>query len=378
MTRLGKSATALLVAVCTATLIGCGDSTSPSNATLSDPSGLSSDVQSLGTPFQAPAFQSMSAISGGSAPLARTTGLLAALSPLEPASQPLAMAAKPALAVRALRPSFVTAPTGPGSLIPATYWGHVFVWDATSSQYVDGGGSGGPATGVRFTLYALNPLTGQPATPLNPIGWADLTDESTTTQFKLGVVVADPTTTYADYVVSATTTASSLLAEATGYITDGTHRLDFANSVSATSSQVGLDYSLALNQPAVSAHLVATLAVGSSTSILSATFSVTRGSETVVLSGTLTATQTQSGFTASAQFVVTVNGAQFATITGTAQSGSSASFTYAGPGRDLTPAERDAVDRMFQAPGTVSGTVAGVFAPVEQLLGTSTSVTLPS
>ena len=64
-------------------------------------------------------------------------------------------------------------------------------------------------------MCALDPLTGEPATPLNPIGWADLTDESTDTQFKLGVLVADGTTTYADYVVSATTTASSLLADAT-------------------------------------------------------------------------------------------------------------------------------------------------------------------
>ena len=377
MTWLQKSATALALAVCTAALIGCSDSTSPGSATLSDPSGLSSDVQSLGTPFQAPAFQSMSALSAGSTPLARTTGLLAALSPIRPASEPQAMSARPALAVRALQPSFATAPTGPGSLIPATYWGHVFVWDATTSQYVDGAATGGPATGVRFTLYALNPLTGQPATPLNPIGWVDLTDESTNTQFKLGVLVSDGTTTYADYVVSATTTASSFLADATGYITDGTHRLDFANSASVTASQVGLDYSLALNQPAVSAHLVATLAVGTTTSVLSATFSVTRGSETVVLSGTLTATQTASGFTASAQFVITVNGGQFATITGTAQSGSTASFTYVGPGRALTPAEQDAVDRMFQAPGALSTTVDGVFAPAEHLLGTSASLTIP-
>lgn len=377
MTWLEKSATALLVALCTAALTGCGDSTSPSNTALSDPAGLSNDVQSLGTPFQAAAFQSMSALSAGSTPLARTTGLLAALSPLKPASQPERMAAGPAFAVRALRPSFATAPTGPGSLIPATYWGHVFVWDAATSQYVDGATTGGPATGVRFTLYALDPLTGQPATPLNPIGWVDLTDESTNAQFKLGVLVSDGTTTYADYVVSATTTPSSLLADATGYITDGTHRLDFSNSASVTATQVGLDYSLALNQPAVSAHLVATLAVGSPTSVLSATFGVTRGSETVVLSGTLTATQTQSGFTASAQFVITVNGGQFATVTGTAQSGSTASFTYAGPGRALTQAERDAVDRMFEAPGTLSGTVDGVFAPLEHLLGTSASLTVP-
>jgi hypothetical protein len=72
-----------------------------------------------------------------------------------------------------------------------------------------------------------------------------------------------------------------------------------------------------------------------------------------------------------------VNGGQFATITGTVQSGSTASFTYVGPGRALTQAERDAVDRMLEAPGTLSAMVDGVFAPVEHLLGASASLTLP-
>ncbi|HEY8105796.1 MAG TPA: hypothetical protein VIE46_06785, partial [Gemmatimonadales bacterium] len=288
------------------------------------------------------------------------------------------VSAKQAFAARAVRPSLATAPTGPGSLIPSSYWGHVFVWDAGTARYVDGSASGGPANGVRFTLYALDPLTGEPATPLNAVGYADLTDQSTTSQYKLGVLVADATTTYADYLVTATTTSSSFFAQATGFITDGTHRLDFSNSASVTTDQVGLDYSLALSQPAVSAHLVATLAVGSSTAVLTTTFGVTRGSETVVLSGTLTATQIQSTFTASASFTVTVNGGAFATITGTAQSGSSASFTYVGPGRALTQPEHAALDQLFAAPGTLSSTIDGAFAPAEHLLGTSASLTLPS
>lgn len=378
MSRLRKSAMVLAVAVCTAALIGCGESTSPSTASLSDPPGLRSDVQSLGTPFQTTAFQGMAALSAGATPLARTTRLLAALSPMKPTPAARDVSTKQALAARVVRPSLATAPTGPGSLIPSSYWGHVFVWNAGSAQYVDGSASGGPANGVRFTLYALDPLTGAPSTPLNAVGYADLTDQSTTSQYKLGVLVADATTTYADYLVTATTISSSFLAQATGFITDGTHRLDFSNSASVTSNQVSLDYSLALNQPAVSAHLVATLAVGSSAAVLTMTFGVTRGSETVVLSGTLTATQIQSSFTASVNFTITVNGGAFATITGTAQLGSSASFTYVGPGRPLTQPEQAALDQLLAAPGTLSSTVAGVFAPAEHLLGTTASLTLPT
>jgi hypothetical protein len=82
--------------------------------------------------------------------------------------------------------------------------------------------------------------------------------------------------------------------------------------------------------------------------------------------------------TGHANFTITVNGGQFATITGTAQSGATASFTYVGPGRALTQPERDALDRLFEAPGALSTTVDGVFAPAELLLGTSASLTLPS
>ena len=112
--------------------------------------------------------------------------------------------------------------------------------------------------------------------------------------------------------------------------------------------------------------------------MLTTSFAVTRGSETVVLSGTLTATQFQSNFTASANFTITVNGGAVRDDHGDGAVGSSASFTYVGPGRALTQPERDALDRLFAAPGVVSTTVDGVFSPVEHLLGTNASLTLPS
>src|SRR4029077_18412896 len=104
-----RGAMALAVAVCTAALTGCSSSTGPSSVTLADPPGLSGDVQSLGTPFQAPAFQSLAAVSAGTTPLARTTGLLAALSPLQPTSEPHLSSARRALAVRAISPSLASA-----------------------------------------------------------------------------------------------------------------------------------------------------------------------------------------------------------------------------------------------------------------------------
>jgi hypothetical protein len=367
---------ALAVAVCATALAGCGgDPVSSAPATLSDPAGFSSDVESLDTPFAAPVLQSFAAV-GGSTPLAaRTTSLFAALSPSRPTISLRATGSRrQALAMKALKPTFATAPAGPGSLIPDSLWGRVYVWDPATDEYVEGSTTGGPADGVRFTLYQLEGNV--PVEPLNPIGYADLSDESTTSQYKLGVLVADPTTTYADYAITATATASSFSAAATGFITDGTHRLDFDNSGSASSTQIGIDFSLSLNQPDISAHLGATLTAGNPTSVLSLSFEVTRGTETVALNGTLAATITQSSATATANLTISVNSSRFATITGTVESGTSGSYTYSGPDRPLTDAERAAVNEMLTAPSTIVSTTDPVFAPAEDLIGSSYSLGL--
>lgn len=379
MTHSARGVMALAVAVCATALSGChADPVSTVPTTLSDPPGLSNDVQSLDTPLQASVFESMSAISGGTSPLARTTRLLAAMAPTRSGGGVLRESStrKQAFAVKALRPSFATAPAGPGSLIPESYWGKVYVWSTSTQKYVEGSASGGPEDGVEFTLYALNPVSGLPAQPLNPIGFVDLTDHSNNTTYVLDVVVGDGTTTYADYFVSVTATESSIAATASGYVSDGTHRLDFSNSASASSSQAAVDFALGLNHPAVSAHLQASLAIGDPTSVLTITLSVTRGSEKVVLSGTLAATQAQSGASATANIAITVNGRDFASITGTVHSGSSGGYTYDGPERALTGPERDAVDHLLEAPSVLAAAVGPVFAPAEELVGSSYSLGL--
>jgi len=377
MTLNAKRVMALAVAVCATALAGCsGDPVSPQPAAIADPVGLNSDVASLSTPLAGSVFQSFATLTSSSIS-ARTTTVLGAMTPSRLALVSREAAAKKqALAIKSLRPSFLTAPTGAGSLIPDTLWGRVYVWDTSTHSYVEGAATGGPATGIRFTLYAINPLTNQPAVPLNPIGYADLTDESTDTDYRLAVLVANGTTTYADYLVTATATQTSFQAVAAGYITDGTHRLDFNDSASASSTQISVDFDLTLDNPAVAAHLHAGLAAGNPSTVLTLTFSVTRGTETVALNGTVGFTTTQSGASASANLVVTVNGKQFATITGTVTSNSSATYTYKGPDRDLTTQEQGAIQQLMAAPAVLSAAAEPVFGPTEQMIGSNYSLGL--
>ncbi len=368
MTHLRKVVIGCLIAVCTTAALGCGDSTAPTAGTLSDPKGLSADVGSLDTAFTAPVLQSFGtiALTGTGTPLARTAALLGAMSParVQASLSRRALPRHPAFAVAALRPAFAS-----GSIIPATVWGKTYVWDGTVGHYVEGAGGSAPANGVRFILYAINPLTQQPATPLNAVGYADLTDQSSAGTARLAVTVVGGGVTYADYTVTASATASSFSAQAEGYITDGTRRLDFTNSAAATPSQVTLDYQLAVNQPIVTARLQATLAIGDPTSTLTVNFRVTRGSESVVIAGALSVTTSGSSSAAAADLAITVNGSAFATITGTAQSGGFTSYTVRGPnGRELTQDERDALKSLLEAPSRLSDVVEHLFHPAEELL----------
>jgi hypothetical protein len=269
---------------------------------------------------------------------------------------------------RALRPSLAPRPSF--AVLPVEALGAVYEWDTGTQRYVEGAGVG-PANGVRFVLYAVNPLTGLPNSPLAPVGYADFLDESAGATNRLRVrVVGDDAATYADYVVSGSG-GSIVSASAAGFITNGARRLDFTAQLAGSGSQISLDYSLQLDQPAVSAELEMVLSYSGESVVITHSFSITRGSETVVLEGTLTLTSSGETFNATANFTIEVNGGHFATISGASASGTAVSYTMTGPGgRALTEAERDAVERLFEAPAELDELITLLFEPLQEIFGT--------
>jgi hypothetical protein len=376
MTRLRRTLLSGLAALCTTVMVGCGgDGTAPAAGNLSNPAGLSADMNSLATPFNAPVVQSFAAVglTASGTPAARAVAFLQAMGPARKLSADLGSQRQRALAVAALRPSFST------TILPSSAWGKTYVWDEAQQHYVEGG-SGAPANGVRFMLYAVDPLTKKPASPLNAVGYADLIDASTASVAGLEVKIvgtAGTPVTYADYTITATGSSTSFTAQAVGYVSDGTHRLDFTDAIGATPTQVTLDYQLALDQSAVTARLQATLTANDPNATLAVNLRVTRGTEVVVLNGTLTFTFGQSSSSLAVNATVTVNGGLFATITGNAQSGGTASLTYTGPnGRALTQDELNALGTLLNWPGDVSGFVEGLLAPAAELLGSSAQLSV--
>lgn len=368
MSEVRQRLAAWAFALCTTVLVGCGDSNAPGTGDLSDPEALSADMQSLQAPFDAPVLESFDVVglSSTGTPTARLVSFLSAMSPR--GKMPAAGAAldqKRSATVRALRPALTDRPSF--AVIPPAARGAVYEWNAATQQYVEGTAVG-PTNGVRFVLYAVNPLTHLPTEPLDPIGYADFLDESSGATNALRVrVLGDDDVTYANYIVSGATASVS----ATGFLTNGTRRLDFTAELTASDTEISLDYALDLNQPDVSAALAIVLSSpNANTAVIEHTFSITRGSETVVLDGALTFTSSGETFNATGTFTINVNGDLFATISGASSSGTSVSYTITGPGgRALTDEERDAVDALLDAPSALDELITLLFEPLEEIFG---------
>ncbi len=59
--------------------------------------------------------------------------------------------------------------------------------------------TGAPANGVRFLIYAVNPITFVPVEPLQEVGYVQLTDLSGSSTQAARVIVVSGETTYLDY-----------------------------------------------------------------------------------------------------------------------------------------------------------------------------------
>jgi hypothetical protein len=85
------------------------------------------------------------------------------------------------------------------------------VYNLDSGRYeVAADSTGAPEDGIRLKLYAVDPVLHQPITPLDDIGYLDLTDESSPSADALGVLAVVQGVTYLDYLASAVLTTGSV------------------------------------------------------------------------------------------------------------------------------------------------------------------------
>jgi hypothetical protein len=295
-------------------IAGCGgDSTAPDAPF--DPAGTSGDIDGMSSAFDSQVMESYTAASlqigsvvGASVGAAVSAVPNASIARDRSGAMRYAasLARKYVSSGTGLKPSFSSA------AVPTEYLGVTFVYDVSSDTYVQSDLSGAPSNGVRFLLYAVNPISGAIVEPLNQIGYADIIETTTTTSMSTQVRLVSGAVTYLDYTVALGGTTSAVTLSISGYATNGADRVNFNldHLVSGSEQSISMDLDYLLTVP-------------------------TRGGFRIDMEGTITLDQTQTVTTMDLQargehgtvrieggetngvgtYNVLVNGELFATIT---------------------------------------------------------------
>jgi hypothetical protein len=351
-----KRSVTLLAAACVA-LSACGDSgpEAPFN-----PTGTTEDITAVQDAFESPAFASFSTFSLyfdaalGTSPVISGSADAFNFRRATKAGELRAAAARNARRVAALvqggtHGSF----SASAAAISAEVAGKTFEYNGTG--YVPTDRTGAPSNGVRFIIYAVNPVTLQPVTPLQEVGYVQLTDLSGSTTQAARVVVVTDNITYLDYTVTATATATSGRITVAGYVTDGETRAN-VNLRSTVSQTAGLTmlYSVDVPQRDVSIDLtMSTTGLDPETATVGLDLGMSGPNGTVSMSGEFTAT--------GGTITVRVNGDVFANIT---SDGAGEPIITGADGQPLAPEDEATFQNIFALTGDAFITFDMMLLPI--------------
>ncbi|HUF31044.1 MAG TPA: hypothetical protein VMM77_10390 [Gemmatimonadaceae bacterium] len=252
---------------------GCSDSTAP--LADFDPARAQADVAAMTTLMQGDQLAAFTAMSGyfdlSGAPLAAVSSarqLLSSSSPASPeTSRRVAVAAVEGFSLRTAAGSTPSLAT-----LPPEVFGTTFTFDPGSNTYVPSDRTGAPANGVRFIIYAVDPITNVPIVGTE-VGHADLIDTSAGSELGAGLrlIVVGGSTTYLDYAFLASGTTNSTILQVDGFVSDGSTMLNFGidATVAIVEEELSVDLDFSFAIPSRQFSVTASLdgLVGSSASL---------------------------------------------------------------------------------------------------------------
>lgn len=384
LSRLPRALTGLAVLFA----VACGDGAGPRPAQLTDPAGTAAKVNAVDSVFSVPtidAFTSVGDLIDPATGLAPAASLLRATQPEAPGPR-LSGYAGAAQRYREFS-GLSLSPSNTLGLIPDELKGKTFEWDVATHHYMVTTRAGAPVDGVRFILYAINPITRRPAEPLVEVGYVDLHDLSVDATRSLHIEVAgvggDPV--YVDYTVAGTVATDLFTASAIGFIWNGvsgdaSKRLEFDLSAELTRASFRFDASLSLDHPAVTITETTTATKSESGVVLEIDFTLDDGTQTVQLVGSVTVVnddrqadghredspgRNDDDGIVTANLKVFVNGNLFATIEGT-----SPDIQILGAnGEPLSEDELHALRELFRIPARVFSFFQDLLHPVRRCFG---------
>ena len=294
-------------------------------AALSNPQATIAAVAALDSAFHSNALASFGALSGSigstkaTAALSRAGTMVRATLP-RPSSPGVSSEAAAVRQLSGLRALNLSPASPQGPVINDTLYGSIYTYDTTFHQYVRSATTGGPTNGIRFILYAINPLTGNLASPLSPVGQADLLDESVGLTAKLHIIVAGNagTPTYLDYTAALTFSQTSLVATLDGSLTNAAagstnKTLTFHVLATFTPATINVNGTYTLNNPAVTITLNAADKQALPTDSVTLNFSFTRQGEAISFAGQLVTT---ADVVDTVDAAIHVNGQPYASVRG--------------------------------------------------------------
>lgn len=235
--------------------------------------------------------------------------------------------------------------------IPATLLGLTLIWDPVDSRYIADPNDDGaaPANGVRFRIYAPDPETRLPVVPLEDIGYVDIVDLSDFDQINVSVEAVVRGTTLLDYSVRGALQSDSFDLIVAGHVSDGADRLNFGFNVASADGGSSARFSLNLG----------TFLIG---------FEFGRdgsgaGSNTVSITDTASDGVIEFIFEFDADGRISddsgasINGERVAVLSGTTEG----AFLSRSDGSPLSSGELQALARLFEAFGSIFGTLADLF-----------------
>jgi predicted small lipoprotein YifL len=235
-------------AVCVA-LTGCGDSGPdvPFN-----PAGTTADIEAVNSTFGSSTFESFSTFSLmfdaalGGAPLISASAAAMDVRGKDNAGM-RAAAVQTARRLAAVLPRTVKAGASASiASIPVGMAGKTFEYSAGAYAMTERAGA--PSNGVRFILYAVDPVTFAPVEPLVETGYVDLIDLSSGSTSAAQVVVVSGDTEYLRYTVAVTNTSSGGRVSVLGFVTDGVHQAN-VNLRATVTFNAGLTLTYAVDVP---------------------------------------------------------------------------------------------------------------------------------
>jgi predicted kinase len=247
-------------------------------------------------------------------------------------------------------------------VIRAPVLGKTYVWDPASRTYViDPARTGAPANGVRFILYEKDQATEQP-NPAREIGYADLTDENVAAPNAVGLQlkVVSQNVTYLEYRFDLSGSIGSATSVVSGYLSDGTERVNFelatAGQLFGRGGTVTLDATVSVPSQRFSVAARVSGTAGVETGDGRVDLTVTAGTDVIDVEAETRANTLDATFT--------VNGRLLATATGDPEH----PVIKGEGGRELTPEEMRALGAIVGLAQGLFELFAGLLAPAGVLL----------